>query len=132
MSASKAQQAITAKRRAECIQLRLAGVDWETIAERLKYASRGAACEDFRRALEATRADVAAAAEDAREIEAARLDRLQAGFWAKAIKGDKQAGEMVLRILARRARMLGLDSPAQVAVDATVRFELVGVNPDEL
>ncbi|MFD7922531.1 hypothetical protein ACFV3R_25305 [Streptomyces sp. NPDC059740] len=118
MPASKAKQAQTAKRRADAIRLRLAGMDYETIAERLGYASRGAASKDLCRAFDAFRAEEEAAVETWREIEAQRLDRLQAAAWPAAAKGDLKAIETVLKVIAQRCKLLGLDAP--------VRTELSG------
>jgi hypothetical protein len=120
MPASKAQKAFTSKRRAQAIALRLAGMDFDTIAERLDYSSRGAASKDIWRAVDANRIEEAQAVENLREVEGARLDRLQAAVWAKAIKGDLKAVETVLKVIAQRARLFGLDAP--------VRTELTGPN----
>ena len=113
MPASKAQQATTAKRRTQAIALRLAGMDFETIAERLGYASRQAATRDFHRAIAAARLEERQAVENLREVEGQRLDRLQAAVWAKAVKGDLKAVETVLKVIAQRSRLLGLDAPVK-------------------
>lgn len=113
MPASKAQQATTAKRRAQAIALRLAGMDFETIADRLNYANRQAATRDFHRAIAAARLEERQAVENLREVEGQRLDRLQAAVWAKAIKGDLKAVETVLKVIAQRSRLLGLDAPVK-------------------
>ncbi|MFF4409825.1 hypothetical protein [Streptomyces sp. NPDC001404] len=113
MPASKAQRAATAQRRAQAIALRLAGMDYQTISERLGYADRGAASKDVHRALESALEAESAAAETLRELEVQRLDRMQAAAWAKAAKGDLKAIETVLKVIDRRARLLGLDKPAR-------------------
>ncbi|MEU2453929.1 hypothetical protein ABZ605_28100 [Streptomyces sp. NPDC012765] len=116
MPASKAQQATTAHRRAQAIALRLAGMDYQTIAERLQYADRGAASKDVHRALEANLEAESVAAATLRELEVQRLDRMQAAAWAKAAKGDLKAIETVLKVIDRRARLLGLDRPARTEI----------------
>ncbi|GAA4626917.1 hypothetical protein GCM10023196_037110 [Actinoallomurus vinaceus] len=113
MPASKAQRAATAERRTKAIQLRLAGVDWQTIATNLGYASRGAACQDVTRALEAHLAEEKESVDSLREIELQRLDRLQAGAWSAAAAGDLRAIETVLRVVDRRCKLLGLDAPTK-------------------
>lgn len=113
MPASKAKQAEVAKRRADAIKLRLAGVDFETIAERLDYASRQAATKDVCRALDAYRADEAGAIDAWRELEGQRLDRLQAAAWSAAAKGDLKAIETVLKVMGQRSKLLGLDATRQ-------------------
>lgn len=106
---SRAQRAKTAERRAQAIQLRLSGVDWQTIADRLGYSDRAAACKDVSRALETNQKAAEKAGEDYRVLELARLDRLQAALWAQALHGDHKAVDTLLRLMQRRAKMLGLD-----------------------
>lgn len=113
MPASKAKQADVAKRRADAIRLRLAGVDFETIADRLGYASRQHASKDVCRALDAFRAEEEGAVETWRELEGQRLDRLQAAAWSAAAKGDLKAIETVLKVMAQRSKLLGLEAEKQ-------------------
>lgn len=116
MAASKARQAITAQRRTKAINLRLTGMDWTTIAEQLGYADRGAACKDVTRALERHVAEEGQAVEVWRELELGRLDSLQQSVWPKAMDGDPRAIEAALKILDRRAKLLGLDSAIKLEV----------------
>jgi hypothetical protein len=111
--ASKAQRAKTAERRAKAIALRLAGLDYPVIAQRLGYSSRQAAAKDVERALATNLAEVGRSADELREIELMRLDRLQAAAWQKAVTngGDLRAIDTVLRIIDRRCKLLGLDGP---------------------
>ena len=68
------------------------------------------------------------AAEQLREIEAERLDKLTTAFFPNAVQGDLSAAAVVLRIMERRARLFGLDAPARhevagkdnLAVEVTV------------
>ena len=46
---------------------------------------------------------------EAIRLEEARLDALQEGIWGRAMGGDPRAVEVALKVLERRARMLGLD-----------------------
>lgn len=117
MPASKAQRAATAARRAQAISLRLAGVDYETIAAKLGYASRAAAYVDIDRALAANKAEEDAAKETLREVEAMRLDRLQAAVWSDATKGDTRSVDSALKIIAQRCRLLGLDAPTRTRIE---------------
>jgi hypothetical protein len=43
-----------------------------------------------------------------------------------------QAQDRLLRIGERRAKLLGIDSPERIVTDATVRFEVVGIDPAAL
>lgn len=42
------------------------------------------------------------------------------------------ANDRLVKIGERRSKLLGVDAPQQVAMDTTVRIELVGVDPDDL
>ena len=132
MSASKAQRAATAARRTQAINLRLAGVDYETIAAKLGYASRAAAWIDIDRALKANKAEEDTAKETLREVDSLRLDRLQAAVWSAATKGDTRAVDSALKIIAQRAKLLGLDAEVNVNISGGLRYEIVGVDPADL
>jgi hypothetical protein len=138
MPASRAQRAKTAQRRTEAIKLRLAGVDYDTIAARLGYASRGAACTDINRALEQAVAEQTASADVLRHEELQRLDRLQAGLWTAAAGGDTKAVDSVLRIIDRRCKLLGLDAPQRHevitmdAVEAEIKRLTAEMDTEEL
>ncbi len=122
----------------------IAGADWETIARALGYASRGAACADVTRALEAATAEMTRNVEVLRHKEVARLDRLQQAFWAAALKGDEGAARTVFGCIDRRVKLLRLE-PAQrhevvtmSAIEAEIaRLEeehagLAPLDPDDL
>lgn len=119
MPAPRAERAAVAERRTKLIQMRLAGVDYITIAERLDYSSPNAARKDFTRVMRETLDLQAEAAEELRNVELQRLDRLQAAAWADAVKGNLRAIETVLKVIDRRCRLLGLDSPLQVEATVT-------------
>lgn len=116
MANSKAIRAYTAQRRTKAIALRMAGADWDTIADRLDYSSRAHACKDLTRALAANLAEMGRSVEELREVELMRLDRLQAALWAAAVGGDVRAVDSVLRIVDRRCKLLGLDAPLRAEV----------------
>ena len=128
MPASKAKRAEVAERRAKAVAMRIAGLDYQTIADRLGYNSRGAACQDISRALEANRKECAERVEDMRTAELERLDRMLAVAWAKAMRdGNLRAIEVVIKIGERRAKLVGLDAKIEHdvrisdAMDAEIR-----------
>lgn len=134
MPASRAQQAATAERRAKAIAMRIAGADWQAIADTLGYSDRAAAHKDVTRALEANRKVEAEQVEQLREWTVMRYDRLQAAFWPKALKGDVKAAEVVLKCLAGRAKIEGTEAPVkqQVGGEVTVAYNFEGVDLGEL
>jgi hypothetical protein len=122
-SRSKARAAAISDRRRQAIQLRIAGVDLTTIADRLDYSSPQAVSVDITRALEQTTKALQVDADQLRAIELERLDRLQAGVWTRAINGDDKAVLSALRIMQRRARLLGLDAPVKVKTEVTSELD---------
>jgi hypothetical protein len=123
MPASDAQRAKTAQRRAQCLEMVLAGARWDTIADKLGYAGKAAACKDFQRAMDAAKATTAASAAQIRDLELLRLDRLQAAFWRPAMRADHRAGRVVLDVHDRRVKLLDLTGSQKTldnAVDAWV------------
>lgn len=54
-------------------------------------------------------------AEKVRVLELERLDDMLMGLWPNANRGNAQAVEKVLKIMERRAKLLGLDAPTKVA-----------------
>lgn len=106
MSDSEDRRARVAERRRKAVGMRMAGVDYETIAERLGYAGRAAACKDIQRALAPRIAeDVKVTTDEQRQLELTRLDRLQAAAWPGVIAGDLRAIDTVVRIIATRAKI---------------------------
>ncbi len=66
-----------------------------------------AVSKDVQRSLADSRGALAASVDRHRELHLARLERLLAGSWARAVRGDHQAVASCLRILDREARLLG-------------------------
>jgi hypothetical protein len=154
------RRAQVAERRTRCIELRAEGKSWQQIADELGYKSRGAACQDARRALEdrLKREDVAV--DGLRTIELEQLDALQRKAWevlerphltvsnGKVVRVRNEstgqeitlrddgptlaAIDRLLRISERRARLLGMDGALKVEAEGTVRYEIVGVDLDKL
>lgn len=89
----------------DVLELRRAGVGIVAAADQLGVP-RSTAASAYKRALTRTLAEPAA---DVRALEADRLDRLQAAVWARALRGDLAAVDRVLRVMERRAELLGLD-----------------------
>jgi hypothetical protein len=161
----KAARAAIAQRRADAIELRLAGVDWLTVArklaadpainsDRIAYPQGygierywkgqeppsdeqliNAACKDVRLALKERSADQEEKADELRALENQRLDKLFFVAYRQAVKdGHLPAIDRALRIMERRARLLGLDRPVRAEVtgaDGTA-IEITTAALDEL
>lgn len=50
-----------------------------------------------------------------RQIEEGRLDCLQVAHWDLAVAGDVKSTQVILSVMERRARLLGLDLPIKIA-----------------
>lgn len=101
-------------REAEAVRLRLEGASYREIAERLGYRGPSGAYKAVERAI--GRLCPVERAETLRRIEAARLDRLWRKLWRKLEEGDLSVVDRLLRIMERRARLLGLDAPAKAGL----------------
>ena len=102
----------------QVLELRRAGATYDECARATGYATPQGAYLAYQRALKRTL--VEAGADEARQTELDRLDRLQRAVWPKAMNGDIQAINSVLRIFDRRARYLGLDAPIRQEIKLDV------------
>ena len=111
----------------EVVKLRRGGLTWDLIAQRVGYADPSGA----QRAFEAANKRVIA--EDIAEIrtlETERLDLAQSAIWGKVLQGDNPSIANLLRIMERRAKLLGLDQPTRIQAEVisydgnSVRAEL--------
>ncbi|GAA1431829.1 hypothetical protein GCM10009601_51650 [Streptomyces thermospinosisporus] len=123
MAASRAQRARAAEKRKLAVELALAGLDWESIAERTGYASRGAACTAVNEALKNHLKEMGQNLDELRTVEIARLDRLQAALWPKAMKGDTKAADSVARIVAQRCKLQGVEPPTKIQLEHRIELE---------
>ncbi|MEW2301992.1 hypothetical protein AB0958_18795 [Streptomyces sp. NPDC006655] len=98
----------------KALSLRLAGVDWHTIADRLKYPDVADAIDAAMEVADTTYDGVPM--DPLRVLEVLRLDRLQAAAWKIAMASGPDAADSalsgiatVLNISDRRARLLRLN-----------------------
>lgn len=98
-----------AVRQQEALQLRLRGQTYREIAEATGYASESGARKAVETALQAIRDECEETAEEVRSMELQRLDKMLDGVWSSAIGGDPKGIEAALKIMDRRAKLLGLD-----------------------
>jgi hypothetical protein len=96
------------ERQRKAVELRKAGMSYEAIADELGYAGKSGAYKAVHTALTRTLQEPA---DELRALEAARLDDLWRGIWLDARKGNVAKIDRALKIMARRAALLGLDAP---------------------
>lgn len=134
-------------RRGKALELRIQGTTLDDIAAELGYASRGHVHDDIAGALRERRRRLAHGAEALREMELAKLDRLEVAAWkvlladhpvvqgGKVVQGVQDAGpvlkaiETVVKLIARRAKLLGLDEPevieTRITAEITTQVEMI-------
>jgi hypothetical protein len=83
-------------------------------------------------AMTATRAETAANVEELRLRECAKLDALEDAIWVKAEAGDLKAQEGVLRLMTRRAKLMGLDAPVKTETKVSATADLAGMSDEQL
>lgn len=96
----------TIEKERRVLELRLARYRWQDIATNVGYASAGAAFNAYKRALIRTLQEPA---EEIRQQERERLDRIDNALYQRAITGDLPAIHALLKVMDRRAKLLGLD-----------------------
>lgn len=97
----------------ECLSMWLGGHVFEFIAAQVGYKDESGARRAARRAL--ARVEIG---DNETEVKAdlERLRRMLLGVWDKAIQGELGPLDRVIKILERRAKMLGLDAPVKAEV----------------
>lgn len=141
-SETRAQLVETAERRAFVTDMRKSGATYRQIAdatikrfgvERLPagYDERYA-WQDVKRELDRLNRERTENTRQIRELELLRLDRLLFSLWSLAIGGEFGAIDRVLKIMKRRADLLGIDAPQkyqEVPFDAS---EYPDLDADEI
>ena len=95
-------------RHKKALELRIAGVSYQKIADNLGYKSRGAAGEAVKSALKKTLQEPA---DELRTLECERLNSIFLVIWPLVKQGNMAAIDRAIRIQERRAKYLGLDAP---------------------
>lgn len=129
----------TRERRRVVLELRIGGATHREIRDALldefgpdrlpKGYDELYVAKDIIRELERWDADLRESAEQIRTMELERLDRLWFKAYEMAEEGDLTAIDRCLKIMARRAKLLGIDSPTKISLgdeelDAAIEREL--------
>lgn len=115
------------------LEARRDGHSWRAAAKIAGYRSVGSAYEAAAEAI----ADIPReAADEARAIELQRLDEIVLAFMPAARRRDPDAGNIILRAIDRRAKMLGLDlaEPDTTRIDVRLQamiVEMIGMPVEE-
>lgn len=114
----------------KALALRRAGTSYQQIGEALGITPSGA-YRSVARVLARLRKTSDETAEEIRQQELMRLDEMQFALYPTARRGDVKAVETILKIQARRAKLLGLDAPEKLqhsGAIATTYAEWVKMN----
>lgn len=128
------------ERQAQAVQLRKAGHSFDEIAQRLGYAGKQGA---HKAVMTALRKMLQEPTDELRALELERLDSMLNALWPGIMRQDAytpRAVEVALKVMDRRAALLGLDAPKQVEDHRTVTLTILadrlasenGLNKDEV
>ena len=98
------------------LELRRGGLTFDLIAERVGYANASSAQKAYQRACSRVVYDDVVAL---RNAEMDRLDIAQAAIWNEVLQGTVSAVMALMKIMERRARLLGLDMPVKTQLEVT-------------
>lgn len=96
---------------AKALELRMKGKTFDAIAEEAGYNSKQAAFDAVKRSLEAITREPA---QELLKLDLERLDVMWGIHYLNAQAGDVQALAACMKIMERRAKLLGLDAPVKV------------------
>ena len=115
---------LAAERRIKAFELRKAGATFKQIAEQLGCSEQHChkvVTEELQR-LNKHRAELG---EEVTRMELERLDTMLLGLWQRAKKGDERAVDATLKIMARRAKLCGLDAPTKIEQTGDVTLSVI-------
>lgn len=111
---SEEAEAEMKRRDARVYELRIQGNTFEQIASEVGFSGPSGAWQAYQRIKGEW---IFESVDEARQLELMRLDELQVAVWDRAINGELPATHCVLKIMDRRAKLLGLDKPEKVEVN---------------
>ena len=89
---------------------RVAGFTWNEVANKVGYPSADAARVDVRTYMQKAAMDLEKSTRlEGLQTEIDRLDELQTSVWGMAVTGDLKAVDTILKIIAMRSRLMGLE-----------------------
>ncbi len=96
----------------KALELRKAGVSYQQIADALGYKDASGAWRAVKAGLKKTLQEPA---DDLRKLELERLDSAAAAIYPSVKQGQYGAIDRWIKIMERRAKLLGLDAPTKIA-----------------
>ena len=114
MSDKKEKELELMERERQVVELRRTGATWEGIAQAVGYSNAGGAYKAYQRAMARV---FDQPTKELRNAELDRLDRLQRAFWKDAVDGNVRSADFILRVIDKRAKLLGLDAPTKIQAE---------------
>jgi len=102
----------TLERRQEAVDLRRQGKSYNQIAT-IMGLNKSSVHKTVSKALQEIKDELEEDATLLRAQELDRLDNLQSAYWSDAMNGNTMAGAQILRVMERRAKILGIDQPQE-------------------
>lgn len=112
-SRTSARRVLAAERSRDACAMRKAGATYRQIADKLGITEMGA----FHAVARSMARAIGRATEDidvVRRLDLERLDAMLLALWPQASKGVYKSIEVVLKLMERRAKLLGEDAPAKM------------------
>ena len=100
----------------------MSGASYKEISKRVGVSSP-TAYQYVKKALADLRDKNTETAIQLRALEVMRMDKMMEALWNRAVEGDEKAIDTILKIQARKARLLGLDAPEKVDTTMSVTNE---------
>jgi len=127
-SKTSARKLTARERENRALELRMTAATYSQIGQALGISEAGA-YKAVIRALGKLNAKVMENAEELRTLEVQRLDSLFITMYAQAKSGHQGAVDRCLRIMERRAKLLGLDAPTKQDITSDgKKLEILFVN----
>lgn len=111
------------------LELRKAGFTYQRIADSLGYKSASGAHKAVASALKKTLQEPS---DVVRMLEIERLDTMLSSIWSSVKQGQYGAQDRAIKIMERRARLLGLDAPARTDITSGGEELNVGMTPEQI
>jgi hypothetical protein len=123
---------VVARHRADqAHRLHLSGMSWTDVAAEAGYVSGRVAALAVDKWLQ--KIAITQAPEHRRQalqLELDRLDALQAAFWPAAMEQDRHAAEVVLKVIARRCKVMGFDRPDETTASVPRTVVITGTTDE--
>ncbi len=113
-SSSTPRRIVARERQGKALELRKAGVTFERIATQLDYRSRQAAKSAVDAAMQRI---IQEPAESLRKLDLERLDTMLFALMPAIRRGEWQSVNSGLKVMERRAKLLGLDAPVKIEAE---------------